>query len=61
MIDLSNEEQTLARLQQQQSELEAQPHNGYADAVSFLRLRSQIEEVEDRIARAKQQADRGTG
>jgi len=56
-----DDEHTLQQLQQEKTALESRPHNGYADAARAAELNSEIEAIEDRIARKKQRAEHGEG
>jgi uncharacterized protein involved in exopolysaccharide biosynthesis len=60
-MSVSDDEQTLQRLEEEKAAIQSRQHNGYADASRLVRLESEIEAVEERIARERQRAEHGEG
>ena len=56
-----DDEQTLQTLENEKTAFETRPHKGYADAARVATLNSEIEAIEDRIARERQRAMHGEG
>lgn len=60
-MSVSDDEQTLHNLEEEKTAIQNRPHNGYADATRFAGVESEIEDVEERIARERQRAEHGEG
>jgi hypothetical protein len=60
-MGVSDDEQTIQNLEQEEAAIQSRPHNGYSDAARFTRLESEIQAVEERISREKQRAEQGEG
>jgi hypothetical protein len=54
-----NEESEIQALEREKAIIESRPHDGFADALRVVRLESEIGELDDRIEREKQHAERG--
>ena len=57
----NDEESSLQSLESEKQALEQRPHDGFADAVREVRLNSEIEALEQRIAQNKQHGVPGEG
>ena len=60
-MSVSDDEHTVQKLEEEMAAIQSRPHNGDTDAADYVRLESEIEAVEERIAREKQRAEIGEG
>jgi hypothetical protein len=60
-MSVSDDEHTLQNLEEEKATIESRPHNGYTDAAHVVQLESEIDAVEDCMAREKQRAEHGEG
>jgi predicted nucleic acid-binding Zn-ribbon protein len=60
-MSVSDDEQTLQKLEEEKAAIQSRLHDGYTDAARSAQLESEIEAVEERIAREKQRAEYGEG
>jgi uncharacterized protein involved in exopolysaccharide biosynthesis len=60
-MSVSDHEFTLQKLEEEKAAIQSRPHDGYADAARVIRLESEIEAIEERIAQEKQRVEYGQG
>jgi hypothetical protein len=60
-MGVSDDGFALQKLEEEKAAIQSRPHDGYADAARVIRLESEIEAIEERIAQEKQRVEHGQG